>query len=92
MIEDITIIKSQLKTQNILNLYDRAAVSISGGSDSDDMLDLISRLELTCELHYIFFDTGLEYKATHEHLDELEVKYNIIIKRIKARTPIPTRS
>lgn len=54
------------------------------------MLDLLLR---TCEdkskLHFVFFDTGIEYSATKEHLDYLEQKYNIKIERQRAKCPVP---
>jgi 3'-phosphoadenosine 5'-phosphosulfate sulfotransferase (PAPS reductase)/FAD synthetase len=37
----------------------------------------------------VFFDTGLEYQATKDHLEYLETKYDIKIKREKAVKPIP---
>ena len=38
---------------------------------------------------FVFFDTGIEYQATKEHLDYLENKYSIKIERIRAITPVP---
>ncbi len=38
---------------------------------------------------YVFFDTGIEYQATKEHLTELETKYGIEIHREKAKVPVP---
>ena len=71
-----------------------AVVSISGGSDSDVMLDMIQALEPEknypdAKLHYVWFNTGLEYTATKEHLSYLEEKYGITIERIRAKTPVP---
>lgn len=67
----------------------KAACSISGGSDSDIMLDLLFELDGEKKVTYIWFDTGLEYEATKRHLKELEQKYGIEIKRLKAKMPIP---
>ena len=70
--------------------YENVAVSISGGRDSDIMLDLITKiLKDNSEVRYIWFDTGLEYQATKRHLDDLERKYGITIERLKAQKPIP---
>lgn len=71
-----------------------AAVSISGGSDSDVMLDVIQTLDPPAnypdsEVHYVWFDTGLEYTATKQHLDDLEAKYGITIERRRAKMPVP---
>ena len=51
--------------------------SISGGSDSDDMLDIVYRCDKSNKVKYVWFDTGLEYSATKEHLEYLENKYDI---------------
>lgn len=65
-------------------------VSISGGSDSDVMLDMIERIGYPhSKLHYVFFDTGLEFKATKLHLDYLENRYVIKIERYRAKVPVP---
>lgn len=63
--------------------------SISGGSDSDIMLDLFSKLDDENKIKYVWFDTGLEYEATKRHLRYLEQKYGIEIIRLKAKKPIP---
>jgi 3'-phosphoadenosine 5'-phosphosulfate sulfotransferase (PAPS reductase)/FAD synthetase len=69
-------------------------VSISGGADSDIMLDLIIRVAKDENIpldrfHFVFFNTGIEYQATLKHLDELEEKYGITIERMRAITPVP---
>lgn len=81
---------SFLVADNKIKNYNRVLCSISGGSDSDVMLDLLSRVDEGRKVSYVFFDTGLEYQATKEHLKELEKKYNIEIKIIKPKKPIPT--
>ena len=62
--------------------------SVSGGSDSDVMVDLFCRFAKD-KVTFVFFDTGLEYKATKEHLKYLENKYDIEIVRIRGVKPIP---
>ena len=57
--------------------------------DSDIVLDLISKVNTSNKATYVFFDTGLEYNATKEHLKYLESKYGVEIKTIKAIKPIP---
>lgn len=64
--------------------------SISGGADSDVMLDIIWRCDKDNKVTYVWFDTGLEYQATKDHLKELENKYNITILPYRAIKPIPT--
>ena len=64
-----------------------------GGADSDIMLDLIWRKQkekiFDCEIRYVFFDTGIELKATKDHLDYLEKRYGIQIERVRANVPVP---
>jgi 3'-phosphoadenosine 5'-phosphosulfate sulfotransferase (PAPS reductase)/FAD synthetase len=67
----------------------KVCVSVSGGSDSDIMLDMVYRC-LGAQAHYVWFDTGLEYQATKEHLLHIESKYGIRIERVKALKSIPT--
>lgn len=71
--------------------FDRIMVSVSGGSDSDIVIDMMERIghDAETKVHYVFFDTGMEFKATKKHLDNLEEKYGIKIDRIKAKTPVP---
>lgn len=90
--DDITIVDSFVKANSVINspLYETILCSISGGSDSDVMLDLIHRVDLNKKVKYVWFNTGLEYQATKDHLDYLEQKYNIKIERERAIKPIPT--
>lgn len=64
--------------------------SISGGADSDVMLDMLVRCGGKHKTDFYFFDTGLEYRATHDHLDYLEEKYGINIQRVHTKKSIPT--
>ena len=70
--------------------YKKIVCAISGGSDSDVMLDIVWRCDKDNKVDYVWFDTGLEYKATKEHLKYLENKYNIKIDSYRAIKPIPT--
>lgn len=83
------------KCKSIINYHDKIMVSISGGKDSDTMLDLILKVIRSNDIdinkfHFVFFDTGIEYQATKDHLKYLEDKYNITIERHKAVIPVPT--
>lgn len=71
------------------NKYKEIVCSISGGSDSDVMLDICHKCDKDNKIEYVWFDTGLEYQATKEHLKFLEEKYGIEIKPYKAIKPIP---
>lgn len=79
------------KADSIINdpKYDSILCSISGGSDSDVMLDLIHKVDIDKKVQYIWFNTGLEYQATKNHLEYLENRYDIQIHRERAIKPIP---
>jgi len=65
--------------------YRNIVVCISGGSDSDIMLDIVMRVTKprhVSKIKFLFFDTGLEYQVTKAHIEQLEKKYGIdVIKR-----------
>lgn len=71
-------------------MYPKIMVSVSGGADSDIVIDMIERIGYPLStVHYVFYDTGLEFRATKEHLDSLEEKYGITIERRRAKVPVP---
>lgn len=86
---NFAIFDSFVKANQHLSKSFNAVCSISGGADSDIILDIVSKLDTEKQVKYIFFDTGIEYQATKTHLDFLENKYGIKIERIKAITPVP---
>ena len=86
--KDYDIYKSFLVTNDKFNKFDKILCSVSGGSDSDVMLDLFCRFNKD-KVTFVFFDTGLEYGATKEHLEYLENKYDIKINTVRAKKPIP---
>ena len=56
-----TIVDAMLKAESILAGHKKIMVSISGGSDSDVMMDMIERCKSPeNEIDYVFFDTGIE--------------------------------
>ena len=69
--------------------YKNILCAISGGSDSDVMLDIIYRCDKDNKVTYVWMDTGLEYQATKDHLKYLEEKYRIHIYPYKAIKSIP---
>ena len=85
-----TIYTAFCKAQRVLMRSYDVVCSISGGSDSDIVLDLIHKVDEDGKVKYFWIDTGLEYTATKEHLDFLEQKYGITIERVKPDKPIPT--
>lgn len=87
--DNLEVFDSFIKADSKLCGYpaDKIMVSISGGADSDIVLDLVSRIAK--DVRYVFFDTGLEYQATKDHLAFLEDKYGVKIDIEKAIIPIP---
>ncbi len=90
---DNQIIKdSFIKSWVVINndKYDRRLVcSISGGSDSDIMLDIVYKCDKDNKVDYVWFDAGLEYQATKDHLKYLEEKYEITIIKKRPKVPVP---
>ena len=70
-----------------LRQHPNAVCSYSGGSDSDIMLDIIERareiLPSLPPVKYVFYDTGLEMKATKQHVKNTARKYGIEIQTIR---------
>jgi predicted phosphoadenosine phosphosulfate sulfurtransferase len=72
MEHDIIIFDTQSKMKQVLEENINIGVAVSGGSDSDFLIDLFERSEYRTPEHtvnYHWFDTGLEYQATKDHLD-----------------------
>lgn len=85
-----TILDTVAKTIDHIEDGKKIMVSVSGGSDSDILVDLFERIGYEPgQVVYVWFDTGLEYEATKRHLVYLEEKYGITIERHKAKVPIP---
>lgn len=89
--ENITVFDSVVKADSVINnpKYKSVICSISGGSDSDILLDICSKIDKNKKIQYVFFETGLEYDATRKHIKELEKKYDIHILVARAKIPIP---
>lgn len=90
-IKNLTVGKALITTYHKINdnSYNKILCSISGGSDSDIILDMVYKMDTNNKVEYVFFDTGLEYSATKEHINYLQEKYKIEIKTIRPKVPIP---
>lgn len=88
---NIIITDNLIRAWHIINnpIYERICCSVSGGADSDVMVDICTKCDIDKKIDYVWFDTGLEYQATKDHLDFLECKYDIKIIKYKAEKPIP---
>lgn len=76
-----------------LTQHPNAICSYSGGSDSDIMIDLIERTRNLFELppvKYVFFNTGLEMKATKDHVKSTSEKYGVEIETVRPKIGIVT--
>lgn len=71
--------------------HPNAILSYSGGSDSDVLIDLVERVRTAYGLppiQYSFFNTGLEMKATKDHVKATAEKYGVTIKEEKPKINI----
>lgn len=74
-----------------LKEHPNAICSYSGGSDSDIMIDVIERTRNIFGLQpvrYVFFNTGLEMKATKDHVKETAKKYGVEIQECRPKINI----
>ena len=86
---NIEILNSWLVTDNKIKRYRKPFCGISGGWDSDLLMHLCATLDKTRKVTYVFYDTGLEFQATKNHIAYLEEKYGVKIEIAKAVKPIP---
>lgn len=78
-----------------LKEHSHAICSYSGGADSDIMIDLIERTREIFNLpqvDYVFFNTGLEMKATKDHVKATAEKYGVEIRECRPKINIVTAS
>lgn len=74
-----------------LKQHPKAICSYSGGADSDILLHLVEttrKLFNFPPIKYVFFNTGLEMKATKDHVAEVAEKYRIEIETVRPKVNI----
>lgn len=74
-----------------LREHPSAICSYSGGSDSDIMIDVIEHTRAIFNLppvKYVFFNTGLEMKATRDHVKDIARKYGVEIEECRPKINI----
>ena len=75
-----------------LREHPKAICSYSGGADSDIMIDLIETARKIAPslpmVRYVFFNTGLEMKATKDHVKATEEKYGVKIEEVRPKVGI----
>ena len=73
-------------------IYTPAICSYSGGADSDILIDLLERTRKIFPslppIKYVFFNTGLEMKATKDHVRETAEKYGVEIETVRPKVGI----
>lgn len=89
-VDNLAVMDALVKSEATLGVHKKALVSISGGSDSDIVLDIIEKTKGDTEVEYVWFNTGLEFEATKKQLKMLEEKYGVEIHEIPPVKPIPT--
>lgn len=71
-----------------LKQHPNAICSYSGGADSDILIDLIERVRKIHgfpPINYVFFNTGLEMKATKDHVKATAEKYGVEIRECRPK-------
>lgn len=74
-----------------LTQFPKAICSYSGGADSDILIDLIEQTRKKFNLapvEYVFFNTGLEMKATKDHVRATAEKYGVQIQEVRPKLNI----
>lgn len=74
-----------------LKQHPNAICSYSGGADSDILIDVIERAREIFGLppvKYVFFNTGLEMKATKDHVKATAEKYGVEIETVRPKVGI----
>jgi 3'-phosphoadenosine 5'-phosphosulfate sulfotransferase (PAPS reductase)/FAD synthetase len=90
MKNEFILLDTGAKIKSVLeNEKGKIIVSYSGGKDSDIVLNEISKYDVNKKVQFIFFDTGLEYQATKNHIRDMIAKgHNIIIERAYKTIPL----
>ena len=75
-----------------LKQHPNAVCSYSGGADSDLLIDLIETARTIMPslppVKYVFFNTGLEMKATKDHVKATDAKYGVEIEELRPKINI----
>lgn len=87
--DNLTIQDALGKCFQQIRSHEKILVAVSGGSDSDIMMDLVIRCGGKDKTTFVFFNTGLEYEATKRQLSHLEEKYGVKIEKLPPIKPIP---
>ena len=87
--ENLTIQDALGKCLQQVRNHEKIMVAVSGGADSDIMMDLFIRCGGRDKVTFVFHNTGLEYEATKRQIRFLEEKYGVKIETSQPIKPIP---
>lgn len=87
--DNLTIQDALGKCLQQVRTHERILCSVSGGWDSDIMADMIIRCGGKEKTTFVYFNTGLEYKATKRQIKALEERHGINIEVLPPIKPIP---
>jgi len=78
-----------------LREHPKAICSYSGGADSDILIHLIETTRMIFKMppvKYVFFNTGLEMKATKDHVKQISGKFGVEIEEVRPKVNIVNAS
>jgi len=86
---DLAVVDAIAKTKSIMGQYagKEIAVAYSGGADSDVIMHFLRNNGH--DVKGIFYDTGIEFKATHDHVEYMRT-LGFDIEKIRAVRAVPT--
>lgn len=76
-----------IQAKRVLDLNEKIIVSVSGGADSDCMVDWLWHLDVQKKCRYFFVDTGMEMQSQKDQIQYLQQRYGITIETIKPKIP-----
>lgn len=65
-VKNAEVLNSFVKAEREIDRHNSILCSVSGGADSDIVVDMLTKLDDTRKVVYVWFDTGMEYSATKE--------------------------
>lgn len=77
-----------MRFNNISKNKKKILFGYSGGKDSDTILSLLEHHNLLDKVNMVFFNTGIEFKATIKHI-ERKIKDGYKIEMLRAKKPVP---
>ena len=84
------IIRTCRKIHEHFSNHENILISVSGGSDSDCIVHLVCTYfpEFLYKCNFVFINTGLEFQATKNHINDIKEKYKIEIEEIRGKSVV----